>query len=147
LSGYYAALKAFDLPVAEELVSAEDFDGNLTFGEVTRLLDIEPPPSAILLGGIEMLPGAIKAIRAKGLVIPNDISLIGLGDSDLSALTTPPISIVRWNASDIGRELARLLLDRLSGAQLAPRRRLMYEAELVVRGSCAPPKVRDAGIR
>lgn len=140
LSGFLAGLAAFHVQPVDELVSTSDFAGNVTFGEVTRLLEIEPRPTAILLGGIEMLPGAIKAIRAKGLSIPDDISLIGLGESDLSALTTPPISIVRWDAASVGHELARLLLDRLNGLPTSPRRRLMYEAELVVRGSCAPPK-------
>lgn len=141
LSGYLAGLAAFGVPAVEDLISTHDFDGNLTFGEVTRLLEIEPHPTALLLGGIEMLPGAIKAIRTNGLLIPDDISLIGLGESDLSTLTTPPISTVRWNSTEVGRELARLLLDRLAGKAFPPRRLLMYDAELVIRGSCTPPKV------
>lgn len=141
LAGYRNAFAGFNVEVSQDNISTESFDGSLTFSEVSRLLDQDSPPTAVLLGGIEMLPGAIKAIRAKGLSIPDDVSLIGIGESDLSALTTPPITTIRWNSLEIGYQMARLMLDRLSGEKIARPRRLMCEAELVMRGSTAPPSL------
>lgn len=139
LAGFRRAFADFCLDVPERYISTESFDGTLTFGEVTRLLELEDPPTALLLGGIEMLPGAIKAIRARGLTIPRDVSLVGIGESDLSVLTTPPITTIRWNSLEIGYQMARLMLERLRGDVIARPRRLMCEAELVLRESTAPP--------
>ena len=136
-AGYVSALSTAGIPFDPTLVSAATFDGKLTFGEVTRLLTMHPRPTAVLLGGIEMLAGAVRAIRAKGLSIPQDISLVGVGQGDLASLMTPPVTNIRWNSYELGAQLARLLLDRLRGEKFEHPRRHICEAELIVRGSTA----------
>ena len=85
-----------------------------------------------------MLAGVLKAIRARGLSIPGDVSLVAGADSDLAALATPAVTAVRWSGTDEGRMAVQLLLNRL-GNRSAPVQRVMLSTELITRDSCAPP--------
>lgn len=85
-----------------------------------------------------MLAGVLKAIRARGLSIPGDVSVIAGADSDLAALATPSVTAVRWSGTDEGRMAVQLLLNRL-GNRSAPVQRVMLSTELITRESCAPP--------
>ena len=85
-----------------------------------------------------MLAGVLKAIRARGLSIPGDVSVVAGADSDLAALATPSVTAVRWSGTDEGRMAVQLLLNRL-GNRSAPVQRVMLSTELITRESCAPP--------
>ena len=85
-----------------------------------------------------MLAGVLKAIRARGLSSPGDVSVIAGADSDLAALATPSVTAVRWSGTDEGRMAVQLLLNRL-GNRSAPVQRVMLSTELITRESCAPP--------
>jgi LacI family transcriptional regulator len=85
-----------------------------------------------------MLAGVLRAVRARGLTIPDDLSLIAGSDSDLAALVTPSISVVRWSYDQLGRAAAALLVGRLNGDIDSASRRLISPAELVLRNSCGP---------
>src|SRR5690606_4198545 len=99
------------------------------------LLSSAAPPTAIIAGGMGMLSGVLQAIRARGLVIPDDISVIAGADSDLAALTTPAVTAVRWSGTDEGRMAVQLLLNRLRGNRKGPVQRVMLSTELVPRSS------------
>ncbi len=53
-------------------------------------------PTAVVAGGISMLTGILRAISTERLRIPQDISVIGAGDSELAELIKPPVTVVRW---------------------------------------------------
>ena len=81
-----------------------------------------------------MLSGVLQAVRARGLVIPNDISVIAGADSDLAALTTPSVTAVRWSGTDEGRMAVQLLLNLvLGGNRKGPVQRVMLSTELIPR--------------
>ncbi|CAM3939127.1 LacI family DNA-binding transcriptional regulator [Bordetella bronchialis] len=137
LEGYRRGLKDRGLPYEPALVRAVSFDRDAGFIEAGRLLDSEAPPTAIIAGGTSLLPGVIQAARQRNLALPEDLSIIGGADSDLALLSTPAFTVVRWNHDQLGKAAGRFLIDRLADPQLAPRK-LMVDAELVLRGSCAP---------
>jgi LacI family transcriptional regulator len=103
------------------------------------LLSRRAPPTAVIAGGIDMLDGVLRAIRARGLQIPHDISVVGAGDSSLAELHTPPISVSHWSQTEIGRIAAEMLLERISGRALAEPRHVLVPSEFVFRESTAPP--------
>jgi LacI family transcriptional regulator len=106
--------------------------------ESTALLNAPAPPTAVI-AGVHELVDLLRAIRARGLRVPDDISVIAFGDSDLAELAAPPISIIRWDAAGVGHAAAQLVLDRIEGRERAPMRRILLPTELVMRHSCAPP--------
>lgn len=137
LRGYEQFFASRGLPMEDSMVNTNNFSEEGSFVETSILLGLARPPTAIVLGGISMLAGAMRAISARGLRIPQDLSLVGSGDSDLAMLATPSISVVRWNYLEIGRTGARLLLSRLRGPPPAEPRRIIVPTEYVIRGSCA----------
>jgi LacI family transcriptional regulator len=121
------------------VVRTGGFSAEFGFREASSLLSAPTRPTAIIAGGMAMLSGVLQAVRARGLIIPDDISVIAGADSDLAALTTPSITAVRWSGTDEGRMAVQLLLNRLGGNRAAAAQRVMLSTELITRESCAPP--------
>jgi LacI family transcriptional regulator len=140
--GYRDAFDAAGIPVDPALIRTRSFTAEFGYEESLALLGGRAPPTALIAGGIAMLPGVLRAVRAKGLGVPDDISIIGSCDSDLAELASPPVSVLRWDYAMLGKAAAELLLDRLERDRDRPARRIEIGAELVIRGSCAPPPKR-----
>lgn len=95
--------------------------------------------TAIVAGNDLMALGCIDALREAGLDCPRDVSVVGFNDMDWSDRFDPPLTTVRLPHDDLGREAARLLLERLIDPDLPPRE-VVLPTKLVVRGSTAPPR-------
>lgn len=141
--GYREAFAAAGLPVDDSLIRATSFVATEGFRHASSLLAGEDPPTAIIAGGIDMLPGVLRAIRVRGLSIPDDLSVVGVGDSELAQLYTPAISVERWDQAEIGATAAQLLLNRMAGNRDAPPEHVLLPSEFIQRASIgAPPKNR-----
>ncbi len=102
-----------------------------------RLLATDPAPSAVICTNDYLATGALIEARASGLSVPADVSITGFDDIDLAAQVDPPLTTIHVPARHIGHTIARYVLDTLEkGAAPLPAR---IEAELVVRGTTAPP--------
>ena len=76
---------------------------------------------------------AIRAIVAAGLVVPNDISVVGYDDISLAAHTNPPLTTVRQDIEKGTKHLIDLLFRRLEGEDTES---IMMSPELIIRESC-----------
>jgi LacI family transcriptional regulator len=138
LEGYRSALQKAGIAVDATLVRALDASTDLAFSEVKSLLAGPQPPTAIITLGTRMIAGVLTAIASSGLSVPSDVSVMGVGDTDLLRLHTPPITSVRWDIAHCGRLAAGLLLDRLAHPDVEhPPRVRHVPVELVVRSSTA----------
>jgi DNA-binding LacI/PurR family transcriptional regulator len=81
--------------------------------------------------------GAIRAVRRLGLRAPEDVSIVGYDDSALMMCTDPPLTTIRQPIEAMGRAAVKLLSSQIDGT-VASAERLLFEPELVVRGSTAP---------
>ncbi|MDQ1295733.1 MAG: hypothetical protein QG608_3620 [Actinomycetota bacterium] len=108
-------------------------------GAAAELL-IDRGATAVVCGSDLMALGAVRAIRARGLHVPRDVSVVGYDDSMLVAFTDPPLTTVRQPVQAMGTAAVRALLDEISGSP-GPRAEYVFRPELVVRGStaAAPP--------
>jgi LacI family transcriptional regulator, repressor for deo operon, udp, cdd, tsx, nupC, and nupG len=82
--------------------------------------------------------GAVRAVRRLGLQVPTDVSIVGYDDSALMTCTDPPLTTIRQPIEAMGRAAVKLLTSQIDGT-VASAERLLFEPELVVRGSTAPP--------
>ena len=92
---------------------------------MTELLDQPQPPNAVIAGSNRLFVGIVRAIRDRGLSIPDDISLITCDEVDASALHQPPIDVIDRDALGMGRAAAELALARLADQSPPPRRRMI----------------------
>lgn len=83
-----------------------------------------------------MALGAMDAIRAQGLRIPQDIALAAFDDIPWFVHTDPPITAIAQPTGELGRAAVRALIDRLDGRE--PHSAIL-PARLVVRRSCGEP--------
>lgn len=144
LMGYKKALEAANVRLDERLIATVDASDERAYEVANALLSrAKTRPTAIICLGTRMLSGVLEACADARLSIPDDVSLIGIGDTDLVRLHQPPITTVRWDIEDCGRQAAELLLDRLSTDQDAHALKFRVRqapVELVTRGSCSVPK-------
>lgn len=102
----------------------------------SALLSLSPPPTAII-GVIDLLAvGALIEAQARGLVMPGDLSVVGIDNLELAGHLTPALTTVHVPTQQIGEEAARQVLLRLRGED-APRK-LELATTLVVRHSSGP---------
>jgi LacI family transcriptional regulator len=102
------------------------------------LLSRPPAPTAVICANDYLAAGALIEAKAAGLVVPDDVSIVGFDDVELAGQLDPPLSTVRVPARTIGSVIARFVLDRLeTGKATLPDR---IDAELVIRGSTAAPR-------
>jgi DNA-binding LacI/PurR family transcriptional regulator len=80
-----------------------------------------------------MAAGALRALRAAGRRVPEDVAVVGFEDSPVARYAQPPLTTVRQPIEELGRQATRLLLDRINGQ--AGGMRLILDTELVVRSS------------
>jgi hypothetical protein len=84
-----------------------------------------------------MALGAIRAVRARGLAVPRDISVVGFDDSPMLDFTDPPLTSVHQPVESMGIAATTALIDEIAGKP-APRAELVFRPELVVRSSTGP---------
>jgi DNA-binding LacI/PurR family transcriptional regulator len=86
--------------------------------------------------------GAIRAVRRTGLSVPGDVSVIGYDDSGWLNCTDPPLTTVRQPIEPMGKAAVALLVNQMESLVARPEE-LLFEPELVVRGSTGPVAVRS----
>jgi LacI family transcriptional regulator len=137
LNGYQAALGGAGILPDGKLVVEGDFliDGGRA--AAAALLALPEPPTAIFAFNDNMAVGALEAARARGLRVPQDLSVVGFDDSERAAIVTPTLTSVRQPLEEMGR-VAVSLLTRLLEGQRVEALRLELATKLIVRESTAP---------
>ena len=87
--------------------------------------------------------GAIRAVRRAGLNVPGDVSVVGYDDSAWLNSTDPPLTTVRQPIESMGKSAVALLVNQMETVVAHPEE-LLFEPELVVRGSTGPAPLREA---
>jgi len=87
--------------------------------------------------------GAIRAVRRAGLSVPGDVSVVGYDDSAWLNCTDPPLTTVRQPIESMGKSAVALLVNQMETVIAHPEE-LLFEPELVVRGSTGSAPLREA---
>ncbi len=138
LNAFLEVMNTHRLPVSEGTVAEGDFTEAGGRAAMVQLLPYEP--TAVFAASDSMAIGAIKAIRAAGLSIPDDIAVVGFDDVPSALTIEPELTTVRQPIERIG-QLAVDMLIALIEATLAEGsepsiQRIVLPTELVVRSSC-----------
>ncbi len=139
IRGFREAYAARGLEPDLSLIHALSFLPGAGFRVTSALLGQRDPPTAVISGGIDMLSGVLRAVRGRGLRIPEDVSVIASGHSELAELVTPPIAVIGWDQAEVGRIAAGMLLDRIRGGGAHEARRVLVPNEFIARASVGPP--------
>jgi len=138
-AGYCRGLAQSGLNVDSTLVRVTDWSMQSGAGAMRELLKLRPRPTAVFAATDQIAIGAIEEIRASGLQVPRDISIIGMGDSAQGRMLTPPLTTIENDRSVMARESVNLLFRMIAAkpGESLPRRLLnvTVPGRLIVRGS------------
>ncbi|MDJ0042386.1 DNA-binding transcriptional regulator CytR [Pantoea allii] len=134
LQGYVQALRRSGISVEPTYIVRGDFTFESGVAAMNQLLALPQPPRALFCHSDIMAIGAISQAKRMGLRVPEDLSVVGFDDIELSRYCEPPLTTVKQPCFEIGREAVRLLLNELQGHGVHNGSTLL-DAELVVRGS------------
>jgi len=138
LHGFRAAMEAAGAGVPDEFVSTGHFLYQDGIDSGAALLDRADPPTAVFAGCDEIAAGVIEAARARGLRVPEDLSVVGFDDTQLARSVSPPLTTVRQPLREMGGVALRTAL-RLAVGEKLDSHHVELATELVVRHSTAPP--------
>lgn len=136
-SGYRAALTEAGVSLDPRLEVCGEFDTIQGRVAAAELLDLPDPPTAIFACNDDMAVAVLQEARARGLGVPEDLSVVGFDDSTIARIAVPAITTVRQPLEEIGRMAATLLTRMIDGQKVDPIR-LEMGTRLVVRDSTAP---------
>lgn len=138
IEAFSASLAANGLECPPHYVSPENVDTASATASTHAILSRPAPPTALVTGNNMTTIGAVRAIREKGLSIPRDLSLVGFDDFEWADCFEPRLTLVEQPCTEIGRQAAALLSERIASSDAAPRA-VRLQATLQARQSCGRP--------
>lgn len=137
--GYRKALKEAGRPIADVHVvrgEGKDADGEDSgFQAMQKLLTVNPRPDAVFAFNDPAAIGALKALKAAGLRVPEDVAMIGAGNFRHADLFRVPLSTVDQCNIAIGEQAAKLALNLIESKSSTAPRSILLEPSLVIRES------------
>lgn len=139
IEGFVSGLRAHGLEPIDGFIVRLPLAMSSSYGEVSLLLARRDRPTALIALGTNILNEALNAIAAQRLRIPDDISVVCLGDPDFARNFMPPLSALRVDLDSVAECAVAMLLDRLrSDADQPPPRTVKVASEFILRRSCGP---------
>ncbi|KQR73203.1 LacI family transcriptional regulator [Arthrobacter sp. Leaf337] len=135
IAGYRLAVEAAGLEVDERLVRHAAFRGAAGGDAVTALLNLEEPPSALVVANTAQVTAVLRRLSHAGLSIPDKLSVVVFEDSPWTELMTPPLTIIRQPVDLLARHSVQLALAKTSGKSNGKPTTIRVAAELVERSS------------
>jgi len=145
--GYRRALATADLPFDAALVRDGDWMSGSGFEGTLSLMQQARPPTAIFCANDLMALGALEALKQLELRVPEDVSVMGYDDQEISRHTHPPLTTLVLPNYEMGQAAVEALLALTAGATGSERSRrtlTKIDGPLQVRASVAPPPARPA---
>ena len=111
-----------------------------------ELLDLPDRPTAIVCFNDKVAVGVLHAARERGIAVPDDLSVVGFDDIDISRSTSPQLTTVRQPLQEMGRIAVTSLMRTLNG-HAAQALHIDLATELIVRGSTSRIKALSVATR
>ena len=140
-----AALARAGLPADAliETVGDYTFAGGVAAAQV--YLGLSDRPTGVICGNDECAIAFVKTVRAGGLAIPGDVSVIGFDGIELADFCEPTLSTIAQPRFELGAAGARLLIDRLADGGRSSEQpasgKILMQGRLVARDSTARPRI------
>lgn len=133
LAGYHRGTQRLGLEIDGGLMKHGDFTSEGGYAAMAELLQGERQFTAVVAANDAMAIGAIKALRAAGLRVPEEVSVVGINNDSISELFDPPLTTVDIQTVALGQGAARMLLALLAGD--TPEAPQVVPSKLIVRAS------------
>jgi LacI family transcriptional regulator len=138
-TGYQRALAEYNIcqtvelgPGLPDILPEEEY----AYNAVSHYLDQGGTMDGVFAVNDDVAYGAIRALQARGLRVPDDVSVVGFDNQDTAKFFLPPLTTVAQPMRKIGQQAASLLLERIHKGRSIPQQQVLLAPHLVVRQSC-----------
>jgi len=138
LAGYHRAMREARIEVEEGWVVESDFASPGGYHAAVVLLQ-DNPPTAIFAGNDLIGIGALRAAAERGVRVPDDLSVIGFDDIEMSRYVYPALTTVGQSILQLGEMAAEVLLRRIAASEKNAVEQRIVAPNIVLRESTAPP--------
>lgn len=133
--GYYSSLHAAGLQVNPDWVIDCAWDENICMEKISQLCRKgNAYPTAFFVASDLMAMAALSGLYNLGISVPNEVAVIGLSNIEISKYSNPPLTTIEIPTREIGMVAVDLLISRLNGYQLLPRK-VILPTSLILRNS------------
>lgn len=133
--GYAEALQLHGIELDDQLVVHKSYRDYKDEDQLSRLLELTAPPTAIFAANNFLAVGVINALRERGLRVPEDMSVVCFDDLDLSSALDPFLTVAAQPAYQFGAMGIQLLVERIQGSAVPEARKVILPSELIIRSS------------
>ncbi|MEW6667152.1 MAG: LacI family DNA-binding transcriptional regulator [Thermodesulfobacteriota bacterium] len=140
---FQAAFRDRGLTYDSRYIVESDFSRRDGFRLMGRLLDMPDRPTCVICINDNVTPGALRQINLRGLKIPDDISVVAIGSSDMLDLVQPPLTTVKTAVTKIGQTAAQMLIQLIETGS-CPERHVVIPSEVIIRDSTSALGRHDA---
>ena len=128
-----------DLPARPEWIIRGDFSLESGHEAAQKILAMHERPTAVFCSADMVAFGLIAGLLKGGVRVPDDISVIGFDDIEMSEFFVPALTTIRQDRHLLGRRAAEVLLNRLNSSDVPNTLLQPISVELIIRGSTQPP--------
>lgn len=140
--GFTDAMESAGLSVPQNwIVQLPKINFDMSYASACQLLDAEIVPNAFFTISDVIAAAVIRAAKQFKFRVPEDISVVGFDNIDISMMTTPSITTVSQPCFQIGYTACDMLIDMISNPSSSAKT-ILLNTELVIRESTAPPSAR-----
>ena len=112
---YIKAMNKLNLKILDGYIAdGVNFDVSGGYAAMKDLLKLKERPTAVFAAGDKIAIGAINAVKEAGLNVPDDISIMGFDDIEISRYITPRLTTIRQNCDEIGKTAVDLLVEQIN---------------------------------
>jgi DNA-binding LacI/PurR family transcriptional regulator len=132
--GYYSTMHAAGLTVNPDWVIDCLWDEAKCIEKVDELCKSSRLPTAFFVASDLMAMAALNGLYNNGVAVPDETAVIGLSNIEMSKYSNPPLTTIHVPTKEIGMVAVDLLLERIKGSTILPRR-VSLPTNLIVRSS------------
>lgn len=132
--GYENALMKWGISVNPEFVICGGFTVDFGYNAGKQLCQLKEMPTAIVTTCDHICIGLYNILEEKGIRIPDDISLVGMDNTEFSAVLRPKLSSIAIASDEIGNEAGNIIFKRLDGWD-GEKQSIIFDPTLVIRES------------
>lgn len=136
--GYKEALEKYNLEYREEYVRFTHWHKEDGYYQTKKFfMSNGSKVTGVFACNDEVAAGCYKALKEMGMKVPEDVAVIGYGNLDIGRFLEVPLSSVEQSAEEMGKEGAKLLIDKLTGIRKTEDiQQIVIPTNLVIRESC-----------
>ncbi len=138
--GYWDALSSRRLPIERAHIFETSLSADGGYQAGVQLAKLTGKVTAAFCANDQTAIGALKALTEQGVRIPAEMSVIGIDDIEMARYVTPMLTTVHIPAEEMGRQTARMLIERIEGIRRLPMK-VEMPFRLVKRESCAGVRI------